>query len=250
MVPEAHAPEQVPRPLHRRFLTGLHERLFPSHFTDGLTGLGNRASFENDLNRAIAQHPGNVALAAVDLDNFKQTNDTYGHDAGDQMLTMSGVALSSSIRTIDVLPNDDKLMRSSDDGEREPDIVYRKRPTLLGRLAIKSGFGKAYRWGGDEFFAILVGVNNPDDLERITERVDAKLAKVGTPGSVGGALHEQGMTAKDVTIAADTAAGDKKKERKAQQRQEEIAAAPLLRQIAYYTSGFLATYSRIDRRRR
>ncbi len=67
--------------------------------TDALTGLGNRRSLTLDLERvsaaASAQHP--ACLALFDLDGFKTYNDSFGHPAGDSMLTRLGGALSTAV---------------------------------------------------------------------------------------------------------------------------------------------------------
>lgn len=57
---------------------------------DPLTDLYNRAAFDNELNNCLLRaqrHPTNhVALLLIDLDDFKQVNDSYGHQTGDQLL--------------------------------------------------------------------------------------------------------------------------------------------------------------------
>ncbi|PVY70074.1 PAS domain S-box-containing protein/diguanylate cyclase (GGDEF)-like protein [Tamilnaduibacter salinus] len=67
---------------------------------DSLTGLHNRAAFEESLERAIAQQrrtrKGEVVLYLVDLDGFKAVNDQYGHMAGDHLLQV----ISERLRTI------------------------------------------------------------------------------------------------------------------------------------------------------
>jgi diguanylate cyclase (GGDEF)-like protein/PAS domain S-box-containing protein len=58
-------------------------------FHDGLTGLANRALFRDRLDHALARRPASreaLALLLVDLDGFKQINDNFGHDVGDQLL--------------------------------------------------------------------------------------------------------------------------------------------------------------------
>lgn len=52
---------------------------------DQLTGLRNRSSFESSLREATVDAEG-IALALIDLDHFKEINDTYGHAVGDQVL--------------------------------------------------------------------------------------------------------------------------------------------------------------------
>src|SRR4029077_7824091 len=56
--------------------------LYCCAFVDALTGLPNRRA----LDEALARLSGDYALAMVDVDHFKQFNDTHGHDAGDRVL--------------------------------------------------------------------------------------------------------------------------------------------------------------------
>ena len=83
----------------------LLEHLQRSAFTDGLTGLANRrafdAAFERELSFA-ARTDGPVSVLIIDLDHFKQLNDTYGHQAGDDVLRGVGTALRSCVRPGDV----------------------------------------------------------------------------------------------------------------------------------------------------
>jgi diguanylate cyclase len=61
---------------------------------DGLTGLANRMQFEHDLNQILADethdNERNIALYFIDLDHFKQANDTFGHPVGDGILKEVG----------------------------------------------------------------------------------------------------------------------------------------------------------------
>ena len=72
--------------------------------TDPLTGLANRRFFMEQLERECSRaqrYPEPFTIAYFDLDNFKYVNDTLGHDAGDELLTVVSSTLSSSVRTVD-----------------------------------------------------------------------------------------------------------------------------------------------------
>ncbi|MBV9576611.1 MAG: sensor domain-containing diguanylate cyclase [Gammaproteobacteria bacterium] len=79
------------------------ERL--SHF-DYLTDLANRVYFEDTLKRSIARAKRmntKIALLLLDMDGFKQVNDTYGHQIGDKLLVHTALVLKSSVRAEDVV---------------------------------------------------------------------------------------------------------------------------------------------------
>jgi len=73
---------------------------------DKLTNLPNRELFLNDLEKAISRaqrHKLLISLLYIDIDNFKQINDTYGHEQGDKVLVLVGHRLQAAIRKNDVL---------------------------------------------------------------------------------------------------------------------------------------------------
>jgi len=110
-------------------------------FHDSLTGLPNRALFQRRLDDLTSgeQAAGDFALVLLDVDEFKLTNDTLGHDAGDAVLLAFADRLRLAIR--------------SDD--------------LVARL------------GGDEFALLLMGKCSPAELEvfstKLLERLRAPL---------------------------------------------------------------------------
>ncbi len=115
------------------------ERLYRQAHFDPLTGLPNRLLFREqlgaELQRVREGAPGG-ALLYLDLDDFKQVNDTLGHAAGDQMLTLAGQRLRGCVK--------------------EHDTVA--------------------RLGGDEFTVILRALPEPVAAQHIAERIIATLA--------------------------------------------------------------------------
>ncbi len=73
---------------------------------DSLTGMPNRVLFQQKLSDAIDEarkHEGHLAVMLMDLDHFKEINDTLGHHFGDQLLTQIGPRLSSVLRDVDTM---------------------------------------------------------------------------------------------------------------------------------------------------
>ncbi len=83
-----------------------HERMISLSFTDALTGLYNRRFFD----KALAQEMGRCqrygrffSLLLIDIDHFKRVNDTYGHDAGDEIIQQVSKILQINLRSMDVV---------------------------------------------------------------------------------------------------------------------------------------------------
>ena len=73
---------------------------------DGLTGIHNRRWLDETLSRMVRRHQGErgkLSLSLIDIDHFKSFNDTYGHAAGDHVLTVVASTLSGNLRPTDLV---------------------------------------------------------------------------------------------------------------------------------------------------
>jgi diguanylate cyclase len=127
--------EQLERALiHAALRRSSGEKLAQLARQDPLTGLGNRALLEGELERMIIRgqrSPTGFALLYIDLDYFKQINDSFGHGLGDLLLAV----IANRLR---------RTMRQDD---------------LIARI------------GGDEFVALLNDLHDPNDAALIASKI-------------------------------------------------------------------------------
>ena len=119
-------------------------------YYDLVTGLPNRAQLNEQLNHTLhlaSRHELKFALLFLDLDHFKQVNDTLGHDAGDELLKQVSTRLTGVVRESDVVSSSD--YRAEEQGSQH----------IVARL------------GGDEFVVLLGHVNRAEDAARVAERI-------------------------------------------------------------------------------
>jgi diguanylate cyclase (GGDEF)-like protein/PAS domain S-box-containing protein len=143
---------------------------------DLLTGLANRGVFVTDLQHAIAdtkRRDNGLAVFYLDLDHFKDINDTLGHPMGDRLLQLVAHRLCETVRASDTVA----------------------------------------RFGGDEFAVLMSDLHDPDDAELLARRlVDAMELPflVGATAihagiSIGIAVYERGTDAELLLSHADVA---------------------------------------------
>jgi diguanylate cyclase (GGDEF)-like protein len=118
----------------------MQDQLHHLAYHDALTDLPNRAMFNRHLGNALVQarrDGGQLALLFIDLDRFKNINDTLGHDVGDRLLQEMARRLTGSLRASD----------------------------LVARL------------GGDEFVVLLEEINGPDQVTPVARQILAALVR-------------------------------------------------------------------------
>lgn len=144
---------------------------------DPLTGIPNRASFEQALKHGLAgarRRGWGLAVLFIDIDQFKSINDSYGHDQGDKVLRMVANRLQSALRQEDT----------------------------------------ACRWGGDEFVCLLLEVKQESDVSRFAKKLVSRIAEpcefngtvLSVKTSIGIAIFpEDGETTDSLLTNADMA---------------------------------------------
>jgi diguanylate cyclase (GGDEF)-like protein len=150
----------------------LLERMQQMAVTDGLTELANRRSFDRSLDRELTRAnrtDGRLSVVLLDIDHFKNLNDTHGHVVGDAVLRQVAAALRECGREYDTVA----------------------------------------RYGGEEFAAVLPGCSSALALqvaERLRRAVEEAATDVDVTASAGVATYPyDGVDAGSLLQAADEA---------------------------------------------
>ncbi|ESQ83897.1 hypothetical protein AEAC466_11250 [Asticcacaulis sp. AC466] len=101
----ARAKTQIKRKRYGDFLRNTLDRSLELAVTDPLTGLNNRRFLDHHLSLAMARHVKGgpeLSVLLLDIDHFKRVNDTYGHDAGDEVIREFARRLGLNVRAIDM----------------------------------------------------------------------------------------------------------------------------------------------------
>jgi diguanylate cyclase (GGDEF)-like protein len=176
---------------------------------DGLTGLLNRVGFRERIDGVMARAEGGngqVGLLFIDLNDFKRVNDTYHHDAGDELIRQAATRLSS-------------IARSEDE---------------VARL------------GGDEFAIILTDVREDSQVRAAERRVRAAFrepfelaeASVALSASVGGGVWPaDGRTTTELVRHADAAMYRDKARARARSRRPSASSLDRPARTGLWASG-------------
>ncbi|MBP2029034.1 diguanylate cyclase (GGDEF)-like protein [Acetoanaerobium pronyense] len=150
---------------------------------DKLTGLPNRRLFFERLNQMVLENERyntKFALLFIDLDGFKEINDSYGHEVGDEVLIIAGNRLLESIRKSDTVA----------------------------------------RMGGDEFTIIIRNIEDKENIDRVIKKIHTKLqedmviddVKCNVNSSIGIAIYpDNGLDSEELLKSADEAMYEIKK---------------------------------------
>ena len=128
------------------------KEIYDLAYYDSMTRLPNRQLFGEHLSRALAhakRHKRLLAVLFLDLDHFKQINDTHGHHVGDLLLRSVADRLK-------------KILRKSD---------------ILARHETDDSISYVSRFGGDEFVLLLTDLKQPHDAANVAQRSLYELSK-------------------------------------------------------------------------
>jgi PAS domain S-box-containing protein len=142
---------------------------------DSLTGLPNRRFFRDQFQAALerARSSGSaVGVLFIDLDRFKQINDTLGHQVGDQLLREVAKRLYQCVRENDTVARGAESKGALRNG-RPPSIGSATRSLAAGsQAAPAAGSGNSVaRLGGDEFTILLTDLAEPGAIEAVAQRL-------------------------------------------------------------------------------
>ena len=113
-------------------------------FKDTLTGVANRRSIEERMQSNIANNQ-HFCLVMLDLNRFKQVNDTYGHLAGDDLLKQFSAELQSNVRPGDLvgrMGGDEFVLLLGCDVDGARSCIQRIQEWVFGKYTIQVGSGK------------------------------------------------------------------------------------------------------------
>jgi diguanylate cyclase (GGDEF)-like protein len=161
---------------------------------DGLTGLPNRSEFTGRVEAALhGPHRGHVAVLFIDLDGFKDVNDSFGHAVGDELLIETATRLAAEVRETDVVARfgGDEFVALLNDCSDETAVEVAER--------LRASLSVPYRIGHrDVVVSASIGLSQPgedDDAESALRNADLALYRAKESGRDRVSVFEPGMHA-------------------------------------------------------
>jgi len=148
--------------------TKLEQQLLRAALRDPLTGCFNRR-FLSDMERALDSQEQGWGTIVIDIDNFKDYNDRYGHHIGDRVLMRVARFLLSLVRAEDAVirigGDEFLLLLIGDTPEATAEVAHRLRKTGPGAMPVSASVGSAVRRTGE-------------NLEDTIRRADRQLIQI------------------------------------------------------------------------
>ncbi len=155
------------------------EKLREENIRDSLTGIHNRGFWDRTINSLRPEN--NFTVMIIDIDDFKLTNDSFGHPAGDKVLIGTARTINDHVK-------------------------------LIGFNGIKRDI--VARYGGEEFAILMPDLADPEVAQKRAEEIREAVSKlvinhhgtkISKTISVGVAVHQKGDLPEQTVIKADKA---------------------------------------------
>jgi diguanylate cyclase (GGDEF)-like protein len=163
---------------------------------DTLTGLANRTQFDAALAAALAgdrQPKEEIALMMLDLDRFKQVNDTLGHQAGDELIRAVGQRLQELVEPGDVLArlggDEFAIVHVTQGGLRDAQLLAHKIIDALGKPFVVAG---REAFVGVSLGLVLAG-DSDHDRQELARKADIALYEAKATGRNRSVLYKDEM---------------------------------------------------------
>ena len=175
--------------LHARHT--LEDQLHHRALHDQLTGLPNRALFYNRLEHALSRRSDKVAVLFLDLDDFKTVNDTFGHQAGDDVLCTVADDIRRSVRSADTVA---RLGGDEFAVLLDRDATTEMATALAGRLLATIGAPRAATVLRERAMGVSIGISvgtsGSTTAETLMREADVAMYVAKSKGKAGHSVFD------------------------------------------------------------